>query len=1842
MSEITLINWIKTYTFLTEKIASSSIEDIFSNGYYFGKILQTQNKFQEMKYLKDSNDKNDIINNYIFLSKTFRKIGIELSEQDINDLMARKLHKAELYLFKIKQYLTLDKIQFREIVEKMDIENRSKIKDEIDLKNKRKNLYSRFKSATRRAVPIMKEKKESRLQSAKLPKISINPKILKNLNINKANNINNNKDLFLEENEKAHLKQMQAVINDIKIFENIHMKKGNGQQLNKLNPWDEISFIYDKKDLFKDKNKEIKAKLFKLLDKENKKENDLSKNKISLDDKLEKMKMTLNNYNQFMVDHSKKFLKKEDLEKGLSLMGLNTTYMFPSILKIKESKVPSELVMKSINDKNKIDIKNKTTAFFQKKINPPVSAREVYGDLKKKKSTVNQENKKKSYRAQTAKISKQNLNNKKIFSLKKSDKALNNKLNSLDNKNNKNKRPSELKEKEIKEIKKENKNEMKEIKESKKESKIEYINTLTKIEENEKISSYQNSIPSSIYSYVKTDEDELIKKETVNSKNKQKKKLTEEERFKLIEKRKKQYLIDTKDIKNVLSSIIDITEIFFDYQNKTGSEFIDLEKFNKVSYDFIHNKSLVKHHRTKKIKPKEEKIIVSNHSNINKNSQISNEKYSINFEEKDKNEMKNYLFNIGKKYDLNKNNLFIKKLGIKPANLEINDVMGDEIELLFNKIIAEGKEIEDEDNEEELRTNGKIKYRPNKEEQQILEVNYKSNITEYHFTNLISEVIKFVYDKEKEKEKNKELNEINNNEVNENNNENNNNNNISIKDILISIPIKMSFIGLMNTEIKLIIKNSLAKYPKIKIYNPVEFLNELRLKKKKVDEPIDELNTKKFVVDQLKKEKNILNEEIKDYLDLLENKDNLTDDEICIQILLILIRKDFEKKNLENIKQEITDKRESIKNINEKINSLKEEQSQGKRINPRDIDNLQQQINKIYSDSMIGFILINFPNNSVQSKLMEKYLMDLIQPCEQSISDFDIINDKLLFICDKELKNPKSVKFEPCLEKLILFYCDNNKLENVAPEFTKEKIDSYINEFKDMEEFYQNFNLKIDKYDYYEGIEDENNVILNNNNINMNSNSFIQRDKTIYEKLKSSLTIYEDKLVPRKINNTISADESYDEVFEEVIQMKEKESSRKISGDSSIKQPLNNSRPQLKINQKKDSENSSTLKNNETSRLNQDKEKITLVKNKYKQKTISLKQLSEEETFNIYKIWKDFVEQYNYHINKNLHKEKNTKSKKIEDELIEIQKNYIQFLVNPEKQKILVNQFIDKYKCFKNKFIKDKRPNKESYKIIIDNYQKDLIELNEAMWSVAKIKKNLAFNEIEKVEYENIIDKDLNDTYDKLEKLIILETEKLIVTINIFVRYFTLIFNPKYISTNNNIIPQFKLDSNLSEEILKDLDNEELAQEISQKSIVYPRANRLYKNTFRLLIKIYIFLDDLYNKLSIKDKKGNITSSVNKSIKSKKTVRTKVGGNINTQNSISSIGQFNPNSKLEMQNQIKSAIKVHIKKYKNKIYNIYMNALEDLSKIFCPFRQIIKLMDDWIILSMELQTNNINKTIKELDLTNNYKINNNNNNIDYEKIEKNIVDLIISENCNLYNYEFQGINPNEFILFDKKKFLGISDKEENNEKNINTDDDYYKIFEYIKEYDIILKLKNAEIQKGIITKDKFEEIFFKIGLFENIDKFPKNFRNLDYHNISKFLSHFTFLSSDFYKDKDNNDNTHAQKLLYTNDVLTILILSCIQVDKEKIEQKYNLIENNYINEESFMNNNYGFEDELIDIKNRTNLKQQIKSMLFNINKTGNEIPEINIKKYLELLLLKPIKDLNNEIVIGKYFDLFYN
>ncbi len=122
-----IINWLKTFPQFEEKLKSNTIEEIFSNGYQFGRLFHSNKLFQDMKLLKNLETKEDSLNNYYFLRKTFLKIGIDLIDDDINDLISKKLHKAELYLFKIKQYLLLHKIQFNEIVEKMDAEKKNEI-----------------------------------------------------------------------------------------------------------------------------------------------------------------------------------------------------------------------------------------------------------------------------------------------------------------------------------------------------------------------------------------------------------------------------------------------------------------------------------------------------------------------------------------------------------------------------------------------------------------------------------------------------------------------------------------------------------------------------------------------------------------------------------------------------------------------------------------------------------------------------------------------------------------------------------------------------------------------------------------------------------------------------------------------------------------------------------------------------------------------------------------------------------------------------------------------------------------------------------------------------------------------------------------------------------------------------------------------------------------------------------------------------------------------------------------------------------------------------------------------------------------------------------------------------------------------------------------------------------------------------------------------------------------------------------------------------------------------------------------------------------------------------------
>jgi hypothetical protein len=210
--------------------------------------------------------------------------------------------------------------------------------------------------------------------------------------------------------------------------------------------------------------------------------------------------------------------------------------------------------------------------------------------------------------------------------------------------------------------------------------------------------------------------------------------------------------------------------------------------------------------------------------------------------------------------------------------------------------------------------------------------------------------------------------------------------------------------------------------------------------------------------------------------------------------------------------------------------------------------------------------------------------------------------------------------------------------------------------------------------------------------------------------------------------------------------------------------------------------------------------------------------------------------------------------------------------------------------------------------------------------------------------------------------------------------------------------------------------------------------------------------------------------------------------------------------------------------------------------------------------------------------------------------------------------------------------LGISNI---NEGKYETDDDCLKLYDLFKELNILTKLRNNEIQKGIITKSKFEEIFFKFLVIDNMGKMPNNFKIIDFHKISKFLSHFIILSTEFRKG-ENKEEGKPQELIYTNDIVTILLLSCICFDIYKSNKEIKGNENNYIERDKYMSLDIGFESE---INKLTDKGKEFKSYLFNIHKNNNDKPEMNINHFLNLLALKTIKNVP-KFEIKKYFQLF--
>jgi len=359
----------------------------------------------------------------------------------------------------------------------------------------------------------------------------------------------------------------------------------------------------------------------------------------------------------------------------------------------------------------------------------------------------------------------------------------------------------------------------------------------------------------------------------------------------------------------------------------------------------------------------------------------------------------------------------------------------------------------------------------------------------------------------------------------------------------------------------------------------------------------------------------------------------------------------------------------------------------------------------------------------------------------------------------------------------------------------------------------------------------------------------------------------------------------------------------------------------------------------------------------------------------------------------------------------------------------------------------------------------------------------------------------------------------------------------------------------------------------------------------------------------------------------------------------------------EIQNKLKLAIKTEMDKYKYISYNLYINSLETLSKIYCASKLVFKLMDNWVIDSMMYQNEAMSELFNRLKTISIEEIMNDREILNEENILQNLELDNFSQRYKLFNY-------NEFLFdgqTDRKKYLSAK---ELNQKEFGTNiETILKLFTNwgitsanieTNFGEIIQVIKNAELQNGIITKNNFEKIFFINKIIDNNNKtlFPDFFYNFDFHNIHLFLSHFILAITqvnnteekneikeeeiekdlnEIKTDSNNNDEKIIKKnypeLIHSNYVLTILFLICFDVvSDEKIEmmKKENenkLINGKYINQENFINIKFWFEEKLNKtFKNNPDIIMKCKLFLFELNENKNEL--VHFIHFTDLISLK--------------------
>jgi hypothetical protein len=185
------------------------------------------------------------------------------------------------------------------------------------------------------------------------------------------------------------------------------------------------------------------------------------------------------------------------------------------------------------------------------------------------------------------------------------------------------------------------------------------------------------------------------------------------------------------------------------------------------------------------------------------------------------------------------------------------------------------------------------------------------------------------------------------------------------------IPIKLCLIGHLFSGRKTQGKLISEKYPNIKIYSVNDMINGYVEEYLKIKEPIENhpkfKSMKKNQIEALEKEKEEQLEKFKDLLPIIEpfakkEIEKINDDDL-INLLLQKIKNDFPYKDENTILEEITNRNNRIKEIEEELNKVAEEQQKKPKAKVKEQQNYQNELEKINKEKYSGFFFNRLPRN---------------------------------------------------------------------------------------------------------------------------------------------------------------------------------------------------------------------------------------------------------------------------------------------------------------------------------------------------------------------------------------------------------------------------------------------------------------------------------------------------------------------------------------------------------------------------------------------------------------------------------------------------------------------------------------------------------------------------------------------------------------------------------------------------------------------------------------------------------------------------------------------------------------